>query len=506
MKKPKAIIIGSGYGGLALSNLLGKSGYEVTVIEQNEALGGRLSAFKQDEFVFDIGPSWYLMPEIFDHYYDLLSESAKKRLEIIRLKPGYKVFFDNKPSILINGSYEKDKHIFKDIEPGSEIVLKKYLQKSKNVYDKAVNNFLYDSYDNILQMINYKTLPQLLSLGILSIIPLDKYVSHYFQDQRLKQLLEYHMVFLGNSPFEAPAVYSLMSNLDFNTGIYYPKKGMMHLVDDMARLGSQYKVKYLLNNRVKKIIVNNGHATGVKLSNNKEILADIVISNADMYHTETKLLDKEYQSFPNKYWKKRQPGPGAMVISLGIKGKLPELIHHNLYFVDDWFDNFKSIYKDKAIPKNSSMYICNPNKTDSSLAPKNHENIFILVPLPAGVNLNDKESEKLSSTIIDKMSKLIKRPDLKDRIVTKKIFDTKDFSERYNAWQSNAFGGESHLLSQSLAFRTKNKSKKIDNLYYVGAGTQPGIGLPMCLISAELTYKRIMGINKRGKLDASDIR
>lgn len=503
--KQRAIIIGAGYGGMALANLLGKAGWRVDVYEQNEAIGGRLTAFEQEGFAFDIGPSWYLMPEVFEQYYHLFGESAKKRLQLVRLKPGYKVFFDSKPPLIIQGNTTNDASTFEAIEPGAGETLRRYIAKSSKIYETATQHFLYNNFDNLFDMLRISTLRYLPRLLGLTLLPLSRYVAHYFSDQRLRQILQYHMVFLGNSPFQAPAVYSLMSNLDFNTGVFYPKRGMMSLVDDLKQLGSAYDIHYHINSPVRRIIVKDGVATGIQLKNGKIITGDVVISNADTHFTETSLLPRRYQTYGERYWKRRQPGPSALVISLGIRGALPQLQHHSLYFVDEWKENFTAIYKRKVIPKHASMYICNPTKTDAALAPKKHENLFILVPLPAGVSLGSKEAEQLTRTLLDKLAHAIDQPDLTKRIVTKRIFGPSDFAKRYNAWEYNAFGGESHLLTQSVGLRTPNHSRKVNNLLYVGAGTQPGIGLPMCLIGAELAYKRIMNIKKDGPLSPTDV-
>ncbi len=502
--KQTAIIIGAGYGGMALANLLAKAGYAVIVYEKNPELGGRIAAIKQNGYTFDIGPSWYLMPEVFEQYYQLFDQSAQQRLDLIRFQPGYEVYFENAPSLVIQGDVKQDKHLFEAIEPGAGETLERYVKTSTLSYNIALKYFLYNNFQRLGDIIRWpiiKHAPRMLGLVAQH---LDGYVSRFFRDQRLKQLLEYHMVFLGSSPFQAPAIYTLMSHLDFVSGVYYPRRGMLSLVDDMQKLGENLDIKYQLGLSVQEIIVENGRAVGVRLSNDSEARADIVISNADLHHTETKLLAPEHQSFRQKYWKKRQPGPGALLVSVGVRGSLASLKHHNLFFVDDWRGNFQAIYKDGVVPENASVYVCNPTKTDPSLAPEGHENLFFLVPIPAGVELDAEEQNKLADASISAFAAASNIPDLAERIVERNIFGPQDFTDRFNAWEYNAFGGESHLLSQSVIFRTPNKSRTVKNLYYVGAGTLPGIGLPMCLISAQLTYKRITGNRAAGPLRKKD--
>lgn len=494
------VIIGGGYGGLATANLLAKSGYKVTVIEKNSQLGGRAGQLWQDNFRFDTGPSWYLMPEVFNDYYALFGLDANQELSLTRLTPGYKVFFESHAPITIQGDLTKDAKTFESLEAGAGEKLNTYVSSSTKLYELSLRHFLYSNFTKKSQLFHKDILKDIPRFGSAIATPLDTYVSRQFKDSRIRRMLEYHSVFLGGSPYEIPALYSLMSTLDFKSGVYFPKNGMHSLSENLVKLGESLGVTYLTDTPVQKIVVKDGVATGVLLSNGDTINADIVISNADLHHTETKLLESRYSSYPESYWKKKQPGPSALLISLGIKGTLPNLQHHNLYFVDDWKDNFDAIYKRGEIPEHASIYICNPSKTDPTAAPKGHENIFILVPLPADKPLSQDESSALIQTSLSLLSKVTGEADLSDRIVTQDIVTPQTFDERFNAWAFNALGGQSHLLAQSAFFRTPNMSKKVKNLYYVGAGTAPGIGLPMCLISAQLVYKRIFDIHTSGPL------
>ncbi len=440
------------------------------------------------------------MPEVFDNYYKIFGESSTTRLDLVRLSPGYKVFFENNSPITIQGDIDLDNHVYESIEPGAGRKLQNYVKRSSLAYRIAVKHFLYNNFLSLRGILSWeviKSSPQMLALVFLK---LDQYVKSYFKDLRLQQLHEYHMVFLGSSPFQAPAIYTLMSHLDYRSGVFYPKQGMMSLVDDMKLLGESYDITYHYDSPIESIIVEKGVAVGVRLPGGKKFYADILVSNADLHHTETRLLDVKYQSFPQSYWDKRQPGPGALMVSLGVKGSLPELFHHNLYFVNAWRENFADIYENKSIPQHASIYVCNPSKTDPGVAPKDHENLFILIPIPAGIELSEDQQNNLVASSIRKFAEAAAIPDLESRIETRLILGPDYFGQAFNAWQDNAFGGESHLLSQSVIFRTPNQSKKVKNLYYVGAGTIPGVGLPMCLIGAELVFKKITRNRKPGPL------
>ena len=506
MAQKTAIIIGAGYSGMALVNLLGKAGYKVDVFEKNSSAGGRISVKNQDGFLFDLGPSWYLMPEVFEQYYRLLGESSRKRLDLIRLDPGYKVFFEDGRQATVRGDVEIDAAVFENIERGAGDKLKRYVKRSTETYELAVKSFLYNNRWNLSDFMKLEILSRSPRMLQMLARTLDQHVRSNFKDKRLQQILEYHSVFLGSSPFEAPAIYSLMSHLDFKSGIFYPRRGMPSLVDDQLDISKKFDIEYHYGSPVRQINTDGDIASGVTLVDGSAHEAEVVISSADLHFTETQLVPESKRSYPQSYWKKRQAGPGAFLISIGIKGELPQLNHHNLYFVDDWKGNFKDIYKTKRIPDSASLYVCNPSKTDTSLAPDGYENLFVLMPIPSGVNLSPEQQERLYSKTINILAESMEIPDLSSRIVTRNLFGPQDFQDQFNAWQYNAFGGESHLLRQSVIFRTPNKSKKLKNLFYVGAGTVPGIGLPMCLISAQLTYKQIAGIDRSGPLEVEDLK
>jgi phytoene desaturase len=305
------------------------------------------------------------------------------------------------------------------------------------------------------------------------------------------------MVFLGTSPFKAPALYSLMSALDFSEGVFYPQGGIYTLIEKMVAISESLGVSIHYNSPVARIRSKHGVARGITVGKTN-IDADIVISNADLHYTETALLDSSVQTYPERYWDTQEAGPSAILMYLGVKGKLPKLSHHNLSFVDDWKKNFDDIYSSKQIPDNPSIYICKPSQTDASVAPKHHENIFVLVPLPSGISIPPEKTEELADRYIRQFEKMT-RTKFADKIVSRTIVGPDHFGDTFHAWQNTALG-PSHILRQSAFFRTPNKSKKVRGLYYVCGSTVPGIGLPMCLISAELLYKRLARDRKGGRV------
>lgn len=489
-------IIGGGIGGLAAANLLAQAGHTVHIFEKNHQLGGRAGSFIKDGFQFDTGPSWYLMPKVFEHYYSLLGTSADEQLELQKLSPAYTVYSEGYESLTITGDLATDMATFEAIEPGAGRALKRYVARSKEIYEFALRYFLYSNFDSVSSLVNSSIISQAIPLLSLALTPLHSHVKKSFKHPRLQQLMEYPMVFLGSSPFSAPALYSLMSALDFDEGVWYPKGTMYAFVDSLVEIGRSLGVQYHVNSPISQIETNGHRATGLKLENGSTHTCDIVLSNADLHFTETSLLPRGAQSYPARYWRKKEPSPSALLLYLGVKDTIPEFSHHTLLFVKEWRKNFEQIFKSHALPHPASLYISKTSASDST-APKNHENIFVLVPLPAGVELSEDE---LASAADEYLAQIYDMTgvDLASRIVTKTLFGPNEFRDTYNSWQSSMLG-PSHRLSQSAFFRTPNRSKKLDNLFYVGAGTMPGIGVPMCLIGAELVTTRITQYLERSR-------
>lgn len=495
----KAIIIGSGFGGLSTAGILGKAGYDVLVLEKNEQIGGRASKIEENGYTFDMGPSWYLMPEIFEHYFELLGENISDYLALEKLAPSYRIFFkDNKRfevPLDIFSDLEKSLKVFEEIEPGVTPNFYKFLDESTFKYKVSLRSFLYKNYDSVLDFINADTIKHGARLNIFK--KMQPYVEKYFKTTEMQKIMQYTLVFLGSSPYNTPAIYSVMTHVDFRGGVFFPKGGMWSLVDALGKVCTKFGVKFRINSSVKKILVENGKATGVELENGETIKADIVVSNADMHFTETKMLEPENQTYNEKYWDKKVVTPSGFIMYLGVDGKLPMLDHHNFIFAPDWQKGFSEIFNDPKIPTDPSIYISNVNKTDPSLAPENKENLFILVPLAAGVDFTEEQKVEFGDKMIQLMSKEFGVPDLAERIEYKKYFMPQDFKDRYNSYRGAALG-LAHTIMQTGYFRPNNYSKKVKNLYYVGHFTNPGTGVPMCMISGELVYKRIIG-DKSGK-------
>ncbi|HRI03604.1 MAG TPA: phytoene desaturase family protein [Pyrinomonadaceae bacterium] len=496
----KVVIIGAGIGGLGAAGLFAKKGYDVTVVEKNANLGGRANIFEHGGFRFDMGPSWYLAPDIFEHYFNLVGERVEDHLELKRLSPSYRIFFRNNGDPLdINSDIEIDTATFEAIETGAGEKLRAYLKQSKYQYEVATQSFMFKNYDRIWDFFNKRVMTEGQKLSVFS--TMHKFVSKFFTSKKLQQVMEYTMVFLGTSPYEAPALYNLMSHMDFNQGVFYPQGGFYELIKALANIAEKNGAVLRTNSPVEKIIVRDGKAVGVRIEGDEFIEADLVISNADMWFTETRLLDIAQQTHKEKYWQKRTMAPSAFIMYLGVSEKLPSLVHHNLLFSEDWRKNFDEIYKDPCLPDEPSLYVCAPSVTDPSVAPEGKENLFVLVPIASDLAITDEQKEIYADRVLALMEQEMNLQGLREKIEYKRIYTVENFAADYNAFKGSALG-LAHTLRQTAIFRPKNKSKKIENLFYVGAGTNPGIGTQICLISAELAYKRVHDITTAEPLES----
>jgi phytoene desaturase len=494
----KVVVIGGGIGGLGTAGLFARKGYEVTLLEKNANLGGRANVFEADGFRFDMGPSWYLAPDLFEHFFQLMGEKIGDYLTLERLDPSYRIFFRNDPQILdIHSNLERDTATFENIEPGAGEKLRAYLKQSEYQYEVATQHFMYKNYDTVFDFLNRRVMTEGQKLSVFS--KMHSFVSRFFKSRKLQQVMEYTMVFLGTSPYEAPALYNLMSHMDFNQGVFYPKGGFYELIDALAAIASKNGADLRTDAAVSEIVVDAGTAKGVTLKSGDFVPADIVISNADMWFTETQLLESKWQTYKSRYWNKRVMAPSAFIMYLGVSEKLPGIAHHNLLFSEDWRKNFDDIYKNPKLPNGPSLYVCAPSVTDPSVAPEGKENLFVLVPIASGLDLTEDAKERYADSVLELIENEMRLPDLRSKIEYKRLYTVENFASDYNSFKGSALG-LAHTIWQTAIFRPKNVSGKVKNLFYVGAGTNPGIGTQICLISAELAYKRVHGIKTPGPL------
>ena len=498
----RIVIIGGGISGLASAALLARDGHSVTVLEKQEALGGRAGEWRHEGFRFDAGPSWYLMPEVFDHFYKLMGTSADEQLSLVTLDPGYRVYFEGEEKPLdISANRQENIDLFESVQRGAGAKLSEYLDSAASVYELAKRKFLYTSFEKLGPVFTREVLAQGGTFAKLLLSPLSTLVKRTVRDHRLRQVLGYPAVFLGSSPKLTPSMYHLMSHLDLDDGVLYPMGGFSRVIESIAVIAEGAGVTVRTGATVSRIIVDGREARGVELADGETMEADIVVSAADLHHTETQLLQPKDQTYPQRYWDSRIAGPSALLLYLGVEGELPELEHHTLLFTKKWEQGFKAIFgKHPSVPAPASLYICKPSGVDPDVAPDGSENIFVLVPIPADPTIGrgdahgagDPRIEALADTVIEQIADWTGIADLASRVTVRRTVGPGNFASELNAWRGTALG-PAHTLKQSAFFRAGNKSKKVDGLYYVGGSTIPGIGLPMCLISAEVLVKRLRG-------------
>jgi 1-hydroxy-2-isopentenylcarotenoid 3,4-desaturase len=509
----RVVVVGGGIAGLASAALLASRGHSVDVLERNDELGGRVGSFQRDGFRFDTGASWYLMPEVFEHFFALLGTSAEEQLDLTVLDPSYRVFFEGHPEpVDVRPDRTHNRALFESLEPGAGARFDAYLTSADKTYDVALRRFLYSNFDSASAFLHPDVVRRTPALSRLLTRSLGHHVAARFSDNRLRQLLGYPAVFLGSSPSRAPSMYHLMSRLDLGDRVLYPQGGFTRLIEVIATLAERHGARLHTGTPVTGILTRDGarggrpQVTGVEHvadggRHRRTLPADVVVGAADLHHLETALLPPSLQTHPEKAWGHRSPGPGAVLAMLGVEGRLPQLAHHSLFFTSDWDRNFGDIFGRRSrVPDPASVYVCKPSGTDPTVAPEGCENLFVLVPVPADVTIgrggDDGEGsqavERAADAAIDQVASWAGAPDLRDRILVRHTVGPEDFAARYNAWRGGALGLE-HTLRQSAFFRPGNVSSKVDGLLYAGASTVPGVGLPMCLISAELVLKRLTG-------------
>ncbi|WP_338378290.1 phytoene desaturase family protein [uncultured Flavobacterium sp.] len=474
----KISIIGSGFSALAASCYLAKSGNEVIIYEKNKAIGGRARQLKKEGFTFDIGPTWYWMPDVFERFFNDFNKKPSDYYELIKLSPAYQVYFDKLNFVTIADNLEDIITTFDSIEKGSGNVLRQFMNEAQSNYNIAIKDLVYRPGESVMELITLETAKKVNQF----FSNISKDVRKRFKNKKLIQILEFPVLFLGAKPSDTPSFYSFMNFADFGLGTWHPKNGMYSVILAMESLAKELGVKIETNSNVEKILVENGKAIGIQVNGNI-ITSDIVLSGADYHHSET-LLEEKYRQYSEKYWDKKTFAPSSLLFYVGFDKKINNVEHHSLFFDVDFDIHASDIYDNPKWPDEPLFYASFPSKTDENAAPIGKEAGIFLIPIAPGLNDSLPFRELYFEKIITRFEKLTNQK-VRESIIFKESFCVNDFIKDYNSYKGNAYGMANTLL-QTAFLRPKLKSKKVKNLYFTGQLTVPGPGVPPSLISGKL--------------------
>jgi phytoene desaturase len=481
MNKKQIAIIGSGFAGLSAAALLAQKGFGVTVYEKNEQPGGRARIWEKDGFRFDMGPSWYWMPDVFENYFALFGKKVSDFYDLKRLDPGYRIYFGENDIMDIPAGMKELEDLFESLETGSAAKLRAFLKQAEYKYRVGMGQYVFRPSHSITEFIDLRLIRE--SFRIQMLTSMSKHVRSIFKNEKLIKLLEFPVLFLGATPQNTPAMYSMMNYADLSLGTWYPQGGMNEIIKAMISVAEEAGVKFILNAEVTHINVENGKASGIE-TNTGFFAADLVIANADYQHVDQKLIEKRYQSYSSKYWENRTLSPSSLLFYIGLNKKAEGIKHHNLFFDEDFELHATEIYTKPAWPSKPLFYVSCTSKTDTDVAPENGENLFFLMPIAPGLKDDEDTREHYFKVMMDRFENIIGQT-IRESIVVKRSYALDDFSADYHSFKGNAYG-LANTLSQTAFFKPKMRSKKVKNLFFTGQLTVPGPGVPPSIISGQV--------------------
>ncbi|MDX2280354.1 MAG: phytoene desaturase family protein [Saprospiraceae bacterium] len=483
----KVIVIGSGFAGLAAACSLAADGFSVTVLEKNAVPGGRARKFTQDGFMFDMGPSWYWMPDVFEQFFARFGKKVSDYYQLTRLDPSYRVWFGEHDQMDVPANMEALEAMFERYEPGSTPQLRKFLKEAGYKYQVGMNDFVRKPSLSILEFADWRILSSMFRLQMFT--SMSKHVRQLFKNEKLIKLLEFPVLFLGATPQNTPALYSLMNYADMQLGTWYPMGGMHLIIDGMMELATELGVEILLNQEVSQLEVQEKSVSKVITTDGHTYSADVVVGAADYHHIETKLLPPQARNYSDRYWESRTMAPSCLLYYVGVNKRLKNLLHHNLFFDTDFGLHAKEIYDTPKWPEQPLFYVSAPSITDPNIAPEGHENLFFLIPVAPGLEDTPEIREKYFDVILKRLEHLTEQP-IREHIVYNRSYAHADFVQDYHAFKGNAYGLANTLL-QTAFLKPSLKNRHLDNLYYTGQLTVPGPGVPPSLISGQVVASEI---------------
>lgn len=483
----RIVVIGAGFAGLSAAITLAAKGYDVTVLEKNEQVGGRARVFEKMGFTFDMGPSWYWMPDVMEKFFQQFGHSTSDYFELKRLDPSYQVVYHKNDVFEVPATYSELRVAFEQIESGSGAMLDRFLAEAKYKYEVGINEFVHKPGLSLLEFMDMKVFKAASKLDLLQSFA--KHVRRYFKSPKLLQLLEFPVLFLGAIPQNIPALYSMMNYADIKLGTWYPIGGFGELAKAMHALAEEKGVKFMLGTEVESVKVKANKVTEV-VTAQENIETDLVIGAGDYHHIDQKILPKSFSNYTQSYWEERVMAPSCLLYYVGVNKKLPRLQHHNLFFEHDFAAHAHVIYNEPNWPENPLYYVCCPSKTDASVAPEGMENLFMLIPVAPGLQDTEEIRTKYFDELVGRLEDFCGEK-FRENIVTKTTYAYTDFVNDYHAFKGNAYG-LANTLKQTALLKPSIKNKKLKNFYYTGQLTVPGPGVPPAIISGQVVANYIV--------------
>lgn len=482
----KIVVIGAGFSGLSAAIQLADDGFDVTVLEKNKVAGGRAMIFETQGFTFDMGPSWYWMPDIFENFFQKFGKKVADYYTLKRLDPSYRVIFAPNDEINLPANRNELGQLFESLEKGSASALDKFMHQAEYKYRVGIGDFVWKPSLSITEFFDIRLLSKAISLDLFS--SFSKHIRKFFKNERILKIMEFPILFLGATPQNTPALYSLMNYAEMEMGTWYPMGGMHEIVKGMVALAEEKGVKIKLGQEVKKIEIEAKTARKV-YTQNASYEADAVVSGADYEHTERSLLPEDAKNYTPTYWDKRTLAPSSLLFYLGIDKRVDKLVHHNLFFDEDFALHAEEIYTHPKWPTKPLFYVSAPSKTDTTVAPEGCENLFVLIPIAPDLEDNEDTRQKYYDIVMHRLENYVGHS-IRDHVVYKKSFAVSDFKETYHSFKGNAYG-LANTLFQTAFLKPRMKNKKIKNMYYTGQLTTPGPGVPPSLISGLVAAKLV---------------
>ena len=486
MNKKRVVVIGAGFAGLSTACYLAKAGYRVTVLEKNDSAGGRARVFESNGFVFDMGPSWYWMPDVFEKFFADFGKKVSDYYQLLRLDPSYRVVFSKNDVWDIPADYGAFRNMLDAIEPGAAVKCDAFLKEAAYKYDVGVNDLVYRPSQSLTEFFDWRLAKGVFRLDVFT--SMSKHIRKYFNDPRIIELMEFPVLFLGATPQNTPALYSLMNFADIKLGTWYPMGGMHNIVKAMHSLAIELGVSFIFDEAAKGFDITGKDVISLRTDTNK-LNVDAVVAAADYHHVDQHLLPKEYSNYTPEYWDSRVMAPSSLIFYLGVDRKLNNLQHHNLFFDEDFTQHAHQIYEDPAWPDKPLFYVSCPSKTDPSVAPEGMENLFVLVPVAPELHDSEEIREKYYHMVMERLESLTGQ-NIRQHVIYKRSYAHNNFVQDYHSFKGNAYG-LANTLKQTAILKPSLKNKKLNNLFYTGQLTVPGPGVPPSIISGKVVAQQV---------------